>query len=160
MLQLPLLPDITKYVLAEYVPWDELAELQKYMTCLYSNPHRLTTQRNVHFQHTYVSTCIDGVERRTQVYVGGVLSEDYNLDVNEARHGVSRKYLNGTLWNTQHYVHGVRHGVYIEWYRNGMPEHHVRFVNGSYDGFQRRWDEHGAYLLSRNGQVGADHMWT
>lgn len=125
---LPLSTDIVKYVLSDYIPHDELGELQQHVRELYLNPARTTTTR----------------VRNSNNYLW-----DYHTRTDGKLSAVRKLSDFGCLVECTNYdTVGNLHGTAKRWYCNGQLEHEYHYVHGTMVGLQRQWDNTGDLICS------------
>lgn len=149
MYQLPLPIDILRYVISEYLSYDELQQLRRCVAHLRCNPHRTTTRTTVQ-EYTYRSstlhkfTLVDGLVRREDEYTNGAIHLRKKFNTAGRLHGASRYYHpNGYRAELQHYCDGVQVGIERVWYPNGVLREECNWANDLYHGPRRNWYSNG-----------------
>lgn len=115
MYQLPILTDITKYIVSEYIPHDEITVLCRHISHIHINPLRRRVRKyNVfvkdfgwHVGHN-MDTYIDNVVRIREIYSKeGHRIHEHHYDVAGMCHGphIIRDWY-GSILSITMYVHG------------------------------------------------------
>lgn len=154
-----IIPDITKYIISDYIPHDELLQLLLYIPHLWANPARTMVYEyrgpddnwdpndypEVITYNNYVDTEIDDVLRhRAQYELDGTLLCESNYDSDGAEHGeIKSWYADGQLYSQFVYVHGQMHGLQRRWHNNGVLRSESMYDHGVRVGKRRDWDENG-----------------
>lgn len=140
MLQLPLPRDVIRYIISDYLPWDELVALCESVSHLQLNAVRtriFTYTRDEHLDKNKqwpndrpplnipvrtVCTYVDNKKSLINVtkYWGEVKTSECNYDVHVLKHGTQREWnYTGTISEIKNYRHGGMHGTQCEYYYSG-----------------------------------------
>lgn len=156
MLEIPLLPDIVRWVISDYLQYDDICELGIHIMHLQCSPVRIqeyiVPHKDVYIVHTQytshgvctgagdfysvrvVSTHIDHVLRRVQYHYENICIREINYgahNVDAVERGLERTwYADGTLCNEQHWHNDVLHGISKYWDTDGTLTYTLRYDNG------------------------------
>jgi hypothetical protein len=111
MIIIPIPKDIVKHILSEYLWYDDITELQKYISDIHLNQKRLKIKRGLEKNGTRIDEYIvDKIKQHTKEYwhISGKILEERNYDYYGKLHGLQIFY-NRVFGKKEikYYVHGI-----------------------------------------------------
>ena len=136
--------DIIKNILSDYIEYDQLQELIKYIPYLKLNPKRIKIEVNESRSYHQKVIYIDhNIQRKIHSTIDG----NKILDVSDKDGVLDGKmfkwYENGNLISEENYKNGKEVGLQLFWYENGQLESKMNYENGEFEGKQYAWYENG-----------------
>jgi antitoxin component YwqK of YwqJK toxin-antitoxin module len=146
-------PELMKYGVSDYIPYDELKELENNIDNLRLNEGRIIKERIKLINGGYkITTKIDGKKRKEEYYnKNNRKTDEYNYNEDEKLDGPlyiwwdngNKKY----EWNCKN---GLKEGLQFGWWENGIKKYEKKFKKEEEDSTQLTWWSNGNLKQKRN----------
>jgi antitoxin component YwqK of YwqJK toxin-antitoxin module len=138
--------DVMRNIVSDYIPYDELKELENQIDNLKINEGRIVKKRTNFGDGFYTITIkIDDKLRKAEKYnKNDVKMYEYNYDKDENLDGKQHYwYDNGNKWYEDNYLHGKTDGLQLLWWDNGNLKSESNYSFGEKYGIQKEYNENG-----------------
>lgn len=143
--------DILKNILSDYIEYDQLLELIKYLSFLRVNSYRITTDEEIIHNIKIKKTYIDGEIRKIEGFFSNGNRAYYISSKNNRLEGrYSTWYNNGNLMWKFNYKNGEKDGVQYQWHENGTLVNVGNYQDGKEQGKQYQWISDGSKYYELN----------
>jgi antitoxin component YwqK of YwqJK toxin-antitoxin module len=138
--------DIMKNIISDYIPYEELKELENNIQNLKINKGRVIKKKKKFKNGNYIiTTKIDGKKRKEEGYLkNNMKASERNYNINEQLDGYQFDlYINGKYQHVNNYKDGKLNGTQFAWYENGNKQYELNYKDNNKDGLQLSFWENG-----------------
>jgi antitoxin component YwqK of YwqJK toxin-antitoxin module len=135
-------PEITKFILSDYIEYDELKQLKNEFSGLIINPNRIKIEEQFYYNGKIRNrkTYKDEILTKDESYhINGIKVSEHNYKNGELEGPQYYWYENGNKRSEKNYINGKLEGKIFIWFQNRNKEIEENYVNGKKEGKQYYW---------------------